>query len=170
MSTQGRGCTVCASPNRDLIESALAIGRTQAAVAKAYGVHYGAVQRHAKNHANKALAKVAGPELHSTPVQTGTEVVEDRRPAIEQLTDKLRETQAVYARAAAGGNLTAALVALKQEAVLIEQIARLRGEFVPPPPKIVDLTTTSEWVKLRSKILKALEDDPDAKQKVADAL
>jgi hypothetical protein len=171
LSSVGRGCTVCASPNRNLIEAALAAGRTQADVAKAYGVHYGAIQRHAKNHARKSLVKVAGPELHSSPVQTGTELGEDHRPAIVQLAEKLRETQAIYDSAVEGNvNSTSALVALKQAAGLIEQIGRLRGEFVPPPPVVIDLTTTPEWVKLRSKILKALKDYPEARQKVADAL
>ena len=171
MSTIGRGCTVCASPNRTLIEAALAAGRTQADVAKAYKVHYGAIQRHVKNHASKSLVAVAGPELHSGPVQTGTELGEDRRSAIVQLAEKLRETQAIYDSATSGNvNSTSALVALKQAAVLIEQIARLRGEFAPPPPVVIDLTTTSEWVKLRSKILKALIPYPEARQAVADAL
>lgn len=153
-----RGCTVCASPNRDLIEKALAGGSTYATVARTYGVHKSSIQRHQVGHKTPALiaisqaAGVAGTKRR------------DHRPAIDQLVEKLGETQAIHDLPLS--TATSRLVALKQSALLIEQIARLRGEFNPPPPVVVSFETSQDWVDIQRGLMVALAPHPEARAAV----
>jgi hypothetical protein len=162
---------VCASPNRTLIEAELVAGKSQRDVGGRYGIHHSAIQRHRTNHANRGLIALAGAKqtVPTAPSAAAPgDAPSDRRPAVEQLEAKLAETKAIQDTAEQYGNLNSALVAAKQASALIEQIARLRGEFTPPPPAVIDLTTTPEWLELRSAYMAALEKYPEARQAVAD--
>jgi hypothetical protein len=152
-------CATCASPNRDLIEVALAAGQSYRAVAVAYGVSRGSLGRHQRNHRNPGLVVLAG----------GRRVAADG-PMVEALVVKVAELETMQRAATDAGNLTQALQAIRQAAPKIEMIGRLRGEFVPPEPEPVDLKATPEYIELEAVMMDALEAYPAAYRAVADAL
>jgi hypothetical protein len=54
-----RTCTICAHPDRELIDSEVVSNETYRAVAAKYGVNKSAVQRHAESHLPEALTQAA---------------------------------------------------------------------------------------------------------------
>jgi hypothetical protein len=123
------------------LNEALQTGRSARAVAGEYGLSYDAVTRHARNHGSRTL-----------PVK-----VPVARPA-----DPLDElTAALRVRALAGNPADTREYRL---ALAAQSTAR----HATAPPR--SLAAEPEWIALRTAMLRALEDYPEARLAIAAAL
>jgi hypothetical protein len=137
----GLACSVCALPTAGAINERLRSGRSARAVAGEYGLSYDALTRHARNHA--AHRPVLAPE-HGA----------DADP-LDELTAALR------LRALAGNPADTREYRL---ALAAQSAAR----HATAPAR--SLVTEPEWIAVRTAILRALEDYPEARLAVAAAL
>lgn len=69
-----------------------------------------------------------------------------------------------------GGNPTILLRAVSEARRNIELMSKLRGELDESPRINVSLSVSQEWTDLRTKIIKALEPHPEARESVVRAL
>jgi hypothetical protein len=140
-----RSCSICSRPDAGAINALLSEGRSARSVAVELGLSEDAVQRHAQRH----LAR------HSAPVLVGALPSNPPRDALDELVASLR-TQAL------AGN--PAIVHQYRLALSAQADAR----HAAPPSR--DLATEPEWIALRTAMLNALADYPEARQAIADAL
>ncbi|MHB8507717.1 MAG: hypothetical protein ACYDGR_03610 [Candidatus Dormibacteria bacterium] len=157
-----RNCIVCNHELKATIEAALVAGTSVAEVARRYGVHRSAVTRHRENHGtDPALVALASARPDFTPAPSDEGGVAEDRPPVEQLIEKLRQTEELRLQATERNNIVGALQATRQASQLVEDIARLRGLLAPPPPAVIDLASHPEWVTLRSAILSVFATNPN---------
>ena len=128
-----RVCTICKSPDRAAIDSALLAGKPYRYVASRYGTSTGALQRHKKNDIT-ALVKAADERL----------AVADRLRGDKlhgQVKDLAEKAVGILAKAEASGDFRTALVAVREARGCLELIAKLNGELALPaqPPCVAPL-------------------------------
>jgi hypothetical protein len=142
-----RSCTVCASASAGAINELLRSGRSAQAVANEFGVGHRSMQRHAKAHLGRMIARaipITGPDNDI--------VVGD---PLDELVVALR------VRALAGDPI----VAREYRLALAAQSA---AKHAAAPVR--DLATAPEWIDLRTRLLRLLEPYPEVRLLVAAGL
>jgi hypothetical protein len=148
----GAKCSICPHPERGNAEKAIAAGVSVRAAAKLYNLPYASLDRHQRNCARKAIAKVR----EKQDLATGKEgaKVEDAVVAREtklatDLVARVEELQSITTRiirSAMGNEEKPALPVLALKAVAqarknLELIGRLTGTLEPEPQKDTQLIT-----------------------------
>jgi hypothetical protein len=151
-------CTVCAHPQRADIDAALVAGGENRVLAKAWGLGRESVRRHRESHLPAAL--VAS--------QRAAEVVRGD-DLLTKVADLEANARRIATQAEQASDLRTALAGVRELTRIVELLAKLRGQL-DESPKVAVLVNSAEWVDLRTKVLRALEPFPAARQAVADAL
>ena len=152
-----RTCTVCAHNDQHLINVALVSREPYRHIAAHYSVSTGALQRHAQEHIPALLVQAKDAVEHSE----ADDLLEELRrigERLDRLSD-LAEADGDY-RAAMGGQS----VLLKR----VDLLARVRQIISEAPT--VNLWLSPEWTAVRTAIVLALEDYPEARAAVSEAL
>ena len=147
-------CRVCRHRKRAAIERELLKGATLRDVAERFGLSYSSVHRHRKNgHISATLAR-ATDEL---------ETFEARGLAAE-LTDLKNRARGILDRAEAADDLRSALGAIRELRGLLERVAKIEGRLSSGGVAVI--VSTPAWGELRSVIVDALADHPNARAAV----
>jgi len=149
-----RVCTVCAHPESDSIDRALVGGAAFRPTAAKYGVSDRAIRRHHASHVPIALARAQ----QAREVTHGDDL-------LGQLQLLQSRTLAILSRAEQTGQLSTALLAIREARSNLEFLAKLMGELQEVQP--ANVLQAPEWLMVRSILLAALARYPEARQDVA---
>jgi len=150
-------CSVCSRADALEINEALVIEkRSNRTIAKQYGLHYSAVQRH-RQHIPQLLVKAHEAEQVA---QADELLMEVRRLGVKTLK--------VLHHAESAGELNTVLRAVREARENVRLLAELRGQLDTRP--VINLVLSSEWLELRALIVAALEPHPDARESVLRAI
>lgn len=153
----GTDCSICIHPDREQIDRAILAGEPKRAVAAQWaGFTASSVQRH-KTHLDQSLF-----ELSSSPVPTGEDLLDETRYLHGKALEILDEAMRV-------GALKIALDAIKTAQGNVELQAKLRG-LLQEQAITNNLLLGGSWTDIKASIHAALEEFPEARQKVARAL
>jgi transposase-like protein len=153
-----RTCTICAHEKRQEIDRAIVAGGSIRAIAGRFGTSRMALQRHKESHLPATLA-----EAHEA------EEVARADTLLDQVNDLQAKTLAILQKAERAGDLRTAATAIGQARQNLELLGKLAGEL-RPDTQVNVLVTSPAWVEVRSKLLRALEPYPEAKQAVLAAV
>lgn len=152
-----RVCTICNHQERAAINAALLAGEPFRHIAARYGTSTGALQRHKDEHMPLALVKAKEAE----------EIAE-----ADDLLGQVRALQGraltILDKAEAAGDLRTALTAIREARGNLELLARLLGEL--QEGATVNVLVSPAWLEVRTVIVQALTDHPEAQRAVVGAL
>jgi hypothetical protein len=113
-------CSVCRHPGREEFDRSLVLKRrTQAEVARIVGVDRSTVSRHVSNHVMPTLAQ--GVMMETEDVAIGN--------VVEAFDRTHGQTQVLYERAMAGGDLRLAATMLDQQRRILETVVRYASKM-----------------------------------------
>lgn len=152
-----RKCTICAHPKRAEIDQLIVEGVPYRSIAGQFSVSKSAVERHAKSHIPKTLAKAH-------------EAKEVSRA--DDLLARAREYEtravALLEKAAEEDDYGTALRGIREARSCLELLARMRGEI--EREMTVNILQLPEWVAVREAVYRALKPYPEAREAVRKAL
>jgi len=150
-----RNCMVCIHDNREEIDKALLAKVTYRNIQKQYGVNISTLSRHKKDHLPKELIKSEKlKEIAKS--DTLIEQVQTLKNRAEDILDKVEQQ----------GSHTIALQAIKEIRSIIELLAKIQGEIQTG----VTINLNPEWIELRTVIINAVEQYPEAKKAILKAI
>lgn len=153
-------CTVCTHPERGLVERDITAGMPNTQVASKHGLSKDAVRRHRDRHLSAALRGV----MSKRDDQAGAR-------ALDRLEDLYGKAEGILEAATAEGKASMSLQAIKELRGIVELLARLTGELDERPTvQVLNVSTSPEWVEVRSRLLTALRPFPEAATAAALAL
>ena len=156
-----RPCSICSHLDRDAIDLALVGGSTQAAVAERFDVTRDSLARHQRNHVTPSLVRLAQQRRNDASAVS----------VLDRLEDLVDRTTHFIDKAERKGSLVAGAQLLGQMRQSLELIARLTGELDERPvTQVLNISTSPDWLSLRSAILHALAGHPEARADVLAAL
>jgi transposase-like protein len=156
-----RPCTICTAIDRSEIDLECAGGASLAAIAKKHDVTVDSLRRHKANHTTPALVRLA----QQRQSEAGAVSVADRLEEVVVRAGRLLD------KAEHKGALVASAQLLAQLRMTLETLAKISGELNDRPiTNIINLSTSPDWLAVRSAILGALGQHPEAKADVIDAL
>jgi len=150
-------CSICTHPLREEIDKAILTGEPLRRIAKRYGVTESSLRRHRDSHLRDAVKRA----------QETAEALRAEKLA-EFVLFLRNEALSVYREARKAKRLGIALQALAEARESTAVLARLVGEMGARVE--VTFTQSPEWTELRTAILQALDDFPEAKAILAAAL
>jgi len=151
-------CTICEDPRRDEFDRRARIEDNIAKIAQDFALSYDAFYRHVK--ANHHIREV-------TAIPTSAELAtsEDIYKEIEGWHAEAKDLQRT---AKAGGDIKTALLGLEKALKCLELMLKIHGQISDAPQTTI--INNPEWVELRTVIIQALDDFPEAKGAVIDAI
>lgn len=156
-----RKCTVCIHPKQANIDQALLDNaESHQAIADRYNLSRSAVSRHRSEHLSERLAAVAERNADAD--------VRQAFDVITQLRQINEETMNVLRTARTDANHGLVLRAVDRVRRQIELQAKLIDLINDAPT--INVTISPQWIELRTMIIAALEEYPEARQAVARAL
>ena len=155
-----RKCTVCAHPKRAEIDKLIVEGVPYRSIAGRFSVSKSAVERHAKNHLPRTLAKAH-------------EAKEVARA--DDLLARAREYEtravALLEKAAEENDYGTALRGIKEARSCLELLARLRGELeAQREAEVITIDQIEGWDEIQEEILEAVKPYPEAREALRQAL
>lgn len=151
-------CSICSHPRRDEIDRAIVRGEANRRIAPRYGVSEKSIRRHIKNgHVSEKIAKA----------EQAREIAQADN-LLGEIVALQRRTVSIADQAEASGDLRVAVSALREVRANLELLARLAGEL--DDRASVNIVISAEWQALRVVIMQALEQHPEARMQVAEAL
>jgi hypothetical protein len=144
-------CTICTHARRVDINRSLVDGSPVRELAKRFGVSKSALQRHKDDH----LSKVILGNAEARKKLEGLSVVERAEQLYEQ-------TQGILEAATAANEPGLALKAIQRLERQLELVGRLLGEIRDIGPT-VNVLIAPEWLALRSAVIGALDEYPEAR-------
>ncbi len=151
-----RKCSVCKSQDVDEINKALVSSQSYRDIARRYSLDKSAVLRHKQNHLPAHLTKA---ENNDERHRASNLVVEINRLKIK--------AERIAEKAEKKGDYRTALSGIRELTRIIEILARMQGEI---SNQNISIVLNNEWIQLRTVILNALDEYPEAKIRVADAI
>jgi len=143
-----RRCTVCAHPQREEIDRAIARGESYRNIAQRHSVSITAIHRHARSH----LPQPVQAAVHAEMVEHGASI-------LSQVRELNRKARQLLDEAAAKGRYTGAAAFLKEARELLTLEARLLGEL--DTRDRVEVHNYLDARTLAVRIAKELEDQPE---------
>ena len=151
-----RKCSVCTHAHKDEIDEALIAGEPIRDIGRQFGVDKSSISRHKQKHLPSALIKAKKTEEISR--------ADNLVGEIERL--KIQANR-IAKKAEQKGDYRTALAGVRELTRIVELLGKLQGEI---KDQTVNIVFNAEWIELRAVILSALDDYPDAKQKLAEVL
>jgi len=155
-----RKCTICAHSRREEIDQAIVDGVPYRSIAGQFSLSKSAVERHAKNHLPRTLAKAheAKEVARADDLLTRAKEYEDKAVA---LLDKAEED----------GDYRTALRGIKEARSCLELLARLRGELeAQREAEVITIDQIEGWDEIQKEIVDALKPYPEAREALRQAL
>lgn len=151
-------CSICEDPRRDEFDRRARIEDNIAKIAQDFALSYDALYRHVK--ANHHIREV-------TAIPTSAELAtsEDIYKEIEAWHTEAKDLQRT---AKAGGDIKTALLGLEKALKCLELMLKIHGQISDAPQ--ITIINNPEWVELRTVIIQALDDFPEAKGAVINAI
>lgn len=153
----GRQCSVCIHEKRDEIDDLIVEGISNREIGRRFGLGKDAINRHAAKHLPETL-KLAHANSEGNRAEGLSARIEMLISSAEGLLKYGQDRTKAQAWAAG----------LRELRHCLELLARVSGELDERP--VVNLIALPEWAELRSLILGALTDYPEAKAAILDAL
>ena len=152
-----RQCTVCVHPDRKRIDGQIVEGVSHRDIARQFDVGRNAVANHAEKHLPASLVRATevAEVLHANGLYAQLNA---RKARIDRLCDQAEKSQ----------DIRAALQALREWRGFAEFEAKMRGDL--DERAVVNVVLSPEWQQIRSVLIDALADYPDARVAVAGAL
>ena len=154
---QKRECTVCTHPAIDEINERLISGGSIRATADEFGLNRGAIWKHKSNHIPKLMIQA--------------KALQDENRA-DMLLDQLERIYGkawdLVEKADSDKKYQAAATCLKEARSCLELLARLMGEL--KTGHTINVYQNPEFVQVRTNIVQALEQYPEARRAVVQAL
>lgn len=150
-------CKTCSHPDHQQIDEQLVAGVSPLTLAKKYGLHFMTVYRHKEKHLPLQMVKAR--QLQEV------DTADNLMNRVEDLYNKAR---GIIDKAEAEKNYTATVQAIRETRSTLELIGRLLGEL--KSGNTINLVYNPQWIELRGTIYQALEDYPEARLKLAEAL
>ncbi len=148
-----RRCTVCAHPQREEIDRAIARGESYRGIAQRYSVSVTAIYRHAKAHLPQPVQAAVQAEM----VEHGASILSQ----VRELNQKARQ---LLDEAASRGRYAGAAAFLREARELLILEARLLGEL--DSRDRVEVHTYLDARTLAIRIAKELEDEPELADRI----
>ncbi len=155
-----RSCSICLHPERDAIDKDLSAQKSLRGIARTF---FGsanaedALTRHKADHLPASLAKATAAKE--------TALGDDLLGQVKQLRNK---AISILLKAEASGDYRTALMGIREARGCLELLAEMEGELNRQPT--VNLYLSPEWLAVRSRLLQALGDFPEARGAAALAL
>ena len=160
VSVVGRTCTVCSHPEREGIDGALVSGVSYRDIAARWpGITPSSLSRHKRDHISPALAAVQAEREAA-----GAASLVDRVESLIVRCENLLTT------AEQGGQVTAALAAVREMRGLLELFGKASGELNERPEVTINLLASPEWLGVRDAVFGALTPYPEARAVVSGRL
>ena len=160
-----RTCTVCTHEQRNEVDRLLVARTPYRKITERFFVSQAALSRHLKAHPPQKLALAEKAEQAAEADALLWDLSRIQRHTLKTLLDAEKEGSEEE-----GGNPTILLRAVSEARRNIELMSKLRGELDESPRINVSLSVSQEWTDLRTKIIKALEPHPEARESVVRAL
>jgi hypothetical protein len=122
-------------------------------LAKVYGISALSLGRHKKNHLSPALVTA----------HKETQLKQSATSSIQQAKNLVDEAMAFLRSAKRSKNIQQGLQAIQQARSTLELYAKLSGELDERPTVTIDLSTTVEWITVRTALMQALIPYPEAR-------
>ena len=153
-----KNCTICEDPRRDEFDRRARIEDNIAKIAQDFALSYDAFYRHVKadHHIRDVTAIPTSAELATS---------EDIYKEIEAWHTEAKDLQRT---AKAGGDIKTALLGLEKALKCLELMLKIHGQISDAPQ--ITIINNPEWVELRTVIIQALDDFPEAKGAVINAI
>lgn len=151
-----RKCLVCTHPEREKIDEYLIGGHSFRKISRRFEIDKSSLFRHKRNHLPVTLVRA---EEAKEIARSGNlwEQIEELRLKAERIAKKAEEH----------GDFRAALLAVRELTRIIELLAKLQGEL---REQSINVVLNTQWIELRTTILSALKDHPEARLKLAEVL
>ena len=152
-----RACTVCDHPNRDSIDEAIVSGESIRGIARRYNLSKDSVYRHSLNHVPQTIRKA--------------HVVQESARAGELLGRVERlisEAEGLLEYGKTGEKAQAWAAGIGELRRCLELLARVTGELDERPQ--ITLAMVPEWVEVRTLILSAVDENPEIRGRIIDAI
>jgi hypothetical protein len=151
-----RKCSVCMSQDVNEINSALVGSVSFREISRQFGINKSALSRHKKSHIPVTLCK-AEEAKELTKANNLIDEIERLRIKAERIGRKAEEK----------GDYRTALAGIRELTRIVELLAKMRGEL---QGESVNIVLNPQWIEIRTTILSALEDFPEAKMKLVEVL
>lgn len=155
-------CTVCAHPDKVEIDRLIIDGTSNRAIARQFNLSKDAVRRHKDSDIPKELLKAKDIKEYTTAERLACRL-KDESDLVRELRDEAR----------GNGDINTALRAVDRALKCIELCAKVQGLIQDQTINVntqVNVLQDPTWIALRSKITKALEAYPEAKEAVVLAI
>lgn len=158
----GRPCKVCTSPDRDAIDRLLvAPGKNQQEIGRIFGIHPRNLSRHKDLHLSQLLKNVAATEYVEGEAARG-------KSLLDQIGGLRDRSMKILDQAEGTKSLDTALRAVREARGCIEVMAKLTGQI--EQGTTVNIFQGPAWVAVQTNMIMALQDYPEAKERVLQAL
>ena len=155
-------CSICAHPARVAIDDALVSSTPLRDIVRRFAdvpLTISSLSRHNRSHVSPALQAVIVERQQAGAVS-----------ALDRLEDLYARDSAILDALQSEGNAGKSLQAVQVLAGVVEKLARVTGELDDRPVVAVNLQSSGDWTALRSQILDALAQFPEARQAVVRAI
>lgn len=142
----GRVCSICARPDRKVIDRDLVNGVPLRQILKGRDIAIGSLSRHRLNHLTPTVAALVAAEVADDHSRSLVEILRGHMSTVDRL---LRTAEGQ-------GSLQTALQAVREARGLVELVAKMTGELDERPTVVFNLASNPEWRETRTKILRAL--------------
>ncbi len=159
-----RNCTICAHPQQDAINSEIVQKRGNRRIATQFSVTESAVRRHTKAHLPDLLAKGRKAEQAAE----ADRLLWDMRRLQQHTLRILLDAEKPDEDGESDPNLL--LKAVAEARRNTELMLKAQGDLNDSPTVNINLHTSSEWLDLEARIVKALEPHPQARESVLRAI
>ncbi len=149
-----RTCTICQHPEREAINKALIANEPFRHIAARFGTSTGALQRHKDEHLPAIMVK--------SQAAKETAHADDLLSQVKGLRNKAIR---ILLSAEEAGDLRTALLGIREARACVELLAEMEGELNRNPQ--INILIAPEWIAVRSLLMRALADHPEARASVA---
>jgi transposase-like protein len=151
-----RKCKVCSHPLKDDIDFRLVSGHAYRELSRQFGIDKSSLHRHKKNHISaKLIESQRFKEISSANL------------LVEQIQKLQIKAERIAKKAERKGDYRTALAGIRELTRIVELLGKLQGEL---HESNVNIVLNTKWVELRALILTVLDDYPEAKIKLAEAI
>jgi hypothetical protein len=153
----GRTCTICSHDERHQINVALVQREPYRHIASRHNISTGALQRHSREHLPALLVKACEAIERNDAEDLAGEVIKVKED-VHRLKEKAEDE----------GDIRAALLGCDKALKALELQAKIEQLIQTTP--IYNIHMNTEWIELRTAILRALEPHPEARESFLKAL
>ncbi len=152
-----RVCTICAHPDRCEINKCLVDGVPYRIIASRFGTSSTSLQRHKADHLPGEIVQAKA-----------AQEIEEADDLLSQVQSLRRKSLELLNKAEQAGDYRTALAGVREARACVELLLEVEGQLDRRPS--FNITLSPQWVSMRTVIIGALRDHPDAATAVAAAL